>query len=137
MYYSKPRRETVKKYTVYLKSLLIKIDKYGDMFSPAKFVEENRLPHKFLCICKELKYISSSKEGYHTIIKAEQVVEAHGLSIAEASLRYNINHSELYEKTGNHIVTQRECKSKLSDFTVEELWNEIDRRGLLSSFKSL
>jgi hypothetical protein len=131
MYYSKPRRETVKKYTTYLKSLLIKIDKYGDMFSPAKFVEENRLPHKFLCICKELKYISSSKEGYHTIIKAEQVVEAHGLAIAEASLRYNINHSELYEKKGCCIVTQRGCKSKLSEFTVQQLFDELRIRGVV------
>ena len=137
MYYSKPRKETVKKYTMYLKSLIIKIEKYGDVFSAPKFVEENRLPHKFIPVCEELQYISSARNGQskvlHPILKAECITEFHGLAIAEASLRYNINHSETYDKSGNHIVTSKECRSRLSDFSIKELLSELRRRGVLSS----
>ena len=140
MNYSKPRKCTVKKYTLYLKSMIVKINKYGELFSASKFKEENPIPQNFIHFCEELKYVSSVRTGkeklFHSILKPEDVNESHGLAIAEASLRYNINHSELYEKMGNRIVTQREKKEEgakicieLSNISTQELLNELKRRG--------
>ena len=140
MNYSKPRKCTVKKYTVYLKSMLIKINKYGELFSASKFREENPIPNNWFKYCQELNYISSFENGnskiYHPILSLEDVNESHGLAIAEHSLRYNINHSEMYEKSGNRIVTQREkkeekvnIKTNLSNISTQELLNELKKRG--------
>lgn len=145
MNYSKPRTYTVEKYTLYLKSLIIKINKYGELFSSTKFKEENPIPQNFISICQQLNYISSFNKGcrnekvFHAIIKSEDVTKLHGLAIAEASLRYNIKHSEQYDKSGNRIVTSKEkCEKKvenvvvgrnLSNISTQELLNELKRRG--------
>ena len=142
MNYSKPRTYTVEKYTLYLKSLIIKINKYGELFSSTKFREENPIPQNFISMCQQLNYISSINKGcrnekvFHAIIKSEDVTKLHGLAIAEASLRYNIKHSEQYDKSGNRIVTQKEKKEEkvkvhtgLSNISTQELLNELKRRG--------
>ena len=140
MNYSKPRKCTVKKYTVYLKSLIVKINKYGELFSSSKFREENPIPQNFIHFCEELHYVSSIRTGkeklFHTILKPEDVNESHGLAIAEASLRYNIKHSDQYEKSGHRIVTSKEDKVEkvvigrnLSNISTQELLNELKRRG--------
>lgn len=140
MNYSKPRKCTVKKYTLYLKSMIIKINKYGELFSASKFKEENPIPQNFIHFCEELKYVSSVRTGkeksFHSILKPEDVNESHGLAIAEASLRYNINHSEVYKKSGDRVVTQREkreekanIKVSLSNISTQELLNELKKRG--------
>lgn len=139
MNYSKPRTYTVEKYTLYLKSLIIKINKYGELFSSTKFKEENPIPQNFITICQQLNYISSIKEGrekvFHSILKVEDINLSHGLCIAEANLRYNIKHSEIYEKSGNRIVTQREKEEKvkintdLQNISTQELLNELKKRG--------
>ena len=143
MNYSKPRTYTVEKYTLYLKSLIIKINKYGELFSSTKFKEENPIPQNFIHFCEELHYISSVRTGkeklFHSILKADDVNKSHGLAIAEASLRYNIKHSEQYDKSGNRIVTSKEkCEKKvenvvvgrnLSNISTQELLNELKRRG--------
>lgn len=140
MNYSKPRKCTVKKYTLYLKSMIIKINKYGELFSASKFREENPIPNNWFKYCEELQYISSLSNGnskiYHPILFLDDINESHGLAIAEASLRYNINHSELYEKMGNRVVTQREKKeekvkiyTELLNISTQELLKELKRRG--------
>jgi len=137
MNYSKPRKCTVKKYTLYLKSLIIKIDKYGELFSSTKFREENPIPQNFITICQQLNYVSSFRNGkdkiFHAILASDQINESHGLAIAETSLRYNVNHSETYKNRGNNIVTSRDekinSKSNLSDLSTEELLSELKRRG--------
>ena len=140
MNYSKPRTYTVEKYTLYLKSLIIKINKCGELFSASKFKDENPIPQNFIHFCEELHYVSSVRTGkeklFHSILNPEDVNESHGLAIAEASLRYNINHSEIYEKSGDRIVTQREKKEEkvsvkisLSNISTQELLNELKKRG--------
>lgn len=140
MNYSSPRKGTVKKYTLYLKSMIIKINKYGELFSASKFKEENPIPQNFIHFCEELNYVSSVRTGkekeFHSILSPEDVNESHGLAIAEASLRYNIKHSEQYDKSGNRIVTQKEKKEEkvkvhadLSNISTQELLNELKRRG--------
>lgn len=140
MNYSKPRQCTIKKYTLYLKSLIIKINKYGELFSSTKFREDNPIPQNFIHFCEELKYISSIRTGkeksFHSILNSEDVNEFHGLAIAEMSLRYNIDHSEEYKKIGNRVVTQKEKNgekmktcTELSNISTQELLKELKKRG--------
>lgn len=144
MNYSKPRTYTVEKYTLYLKSLIIKINKYGELFSSTKFKEENPIPQNFIHFCEELHYISSVRTGkeklFHSILKVDDVNKSHGLAIAETSLRYNIKHSETYEKSGNRVVTSNKKKdskeevftineSNLSNISTQELLKELKKRG--------
>lgn len=137
MNYSKPRTYTIEKYMTYLKSMIIKINKEGDLFSASKFKDSNPIPQNFIHFCEELKYVSSQRIGkekvFHSILKPEDVNKSHGLAIAEASLRYNINHSETYQESGNRMVTSKEKVDKaivdIKTFSTDELLKELKRRG--------
>lgn len=70
------------------------------------------------------------------ILRPEEVNESHGLQIAEASLRYNIGHSDMYKDSDSRIVVEPDCDKKIVKVTADiktistdELFQELRRRG--------
>lgn len=136
---SKPRKSTIHKYTLYLTSLLIKIEKYHHTFDILEFRKKNQLPNNFVKYCEELGYISRiSGKHFKALIDHKSVSEFHGRRIAEKSLRYNINHSYTYNNKYKHFVVGgdgcvpiKPSKSVigLSQFSIDEIMDELKRRG--------
>jgi len=135
------RQATINKYTTYLKSALIKINR-DPFFCGLEFCRENRLTVNFFRGLTELKYISTTKEGtstkYLALVNPKTVTQEDGKRVAEYSLAYNYNHTNLMpkyidsdsvtKKIGQLISSPREIPS-LKLFTDEELLDELKRRG--------
>lgn len=131
---SQPRQRTVKKYTDYLRSLIIKIDKNGNIFEPSKFCREGNLPSSFVRVCEELGFIRSigntRNKQYHTILRYEAINPYHGRKIAETILNYNMKHSEQYINSKSIVVTKSiQAVNAFIEFTDTQLLDELQKRG--------
>jgi len=138
---SKPRPETVKKYTLYLQSLIVKINRYHHTFNASDFTREGRLSKNFVKHCLELGFIvntgSRKSPNYKSSIEANNVTEFHGRCIAEKSLRYLLNHpSQDYKENaaercviGGEKTEEVIASNAISTFSTEDLIAELKRRG--------
>lgn len=140
---SQPRNKTIDKYELYLKSLIIKIKKYHNTFDSQKFLREGNLPNGFLMHCEYLGYITRTGNGksdiYKAILNESEVTKFHGRRLAERSLRYNINHSNYYKDAEEpHCVVGGEEKcTKLKEATLDQIQEELKKRGYISYLKRL
>ena len=140
-----PRQETIHKYTIFLKSALVKMKKDGGNFSSTNFIRVNRLPSQFIQECVKLGFVDRVGEKrntkYFPILDFGTVCEAHGRALAENILKYNNSHlSEgnkttlCFENKFSTFLKEYKEESKLKsqnfvNFSDNELIDELKRRG--------
>ena len=145
---SNVRPATVQKYTLCLKSALIKIEKEDD-FHAVAFCKKNAIGSRFLTVMRELNYVGTFKDGrnlrYTKLFPASHVTEDDGMKMAVQMLTYNLKHMTEVPKymadghQGKVEIVDHTRKS-LVCFTDEELFEEIKKRGYsgeLSKTKSV
>jgi hypothetical protein len=132
---SQPRQETIHKYTIFLKSALVRIRKEGEQFSATNFTKSNRLPSKFIQECVNLGFIDKTgtvrNSRYFPILDFGTVCEAHGRALAENLLKYNYSHRNEYgmptiEGVKKDVKIFDRTMSDLSDYS---LIQELKCRG--------
>ena len=132
------RKETIKKYNIYIKSALIKIEKDPFCFNQIEFLRDNKLTSNFFRALVELKILASTKEGknvhYLILVPWTQLTEEDGKRVAEYSLAYNYDHTNT---PPNWLDKVKDCceqsfslsRSKLSKYTDDQLLDELRDRG--------
>ena len=143
VHYSKPRKTTIHKYELLLKSLLIRINKEGKTFQVAKFCADNKVGKHFTTVCQNLGYIIRSGNRnnsiYNAVLNPGDVTEVHASKIAVEMLRYNVKHmSEYQEKEGVNFISSMDRKIKyeespLFSYTDQQLFDELQNRGYKGS----
>jgi hypothetical protein len=139
--YSKPRKSTIHKYELLLKSLIIKINKEGKLFQASSFCTTNKVGKHFTTVCKNLGFIirdgNRATSIYTSVLNPEEVNTDHARNIAVEMLRYNVKHmTEYKEKEGINITSSLEkslSKFDLSKLSDEQLFDEIRKRGYKGS----
>lgn len=132
------RPTTAERYTLFLKSALIKINK-EPQFNGLEFCKKNKITCNFFKTLVALKYVDSVKSGgtrYIALTHPGTVTEADGKRIAEYNLAYNYNHSTFlpkYVDSDEAAKKQKElietARPHLHLFTDQELIRELLRRG--------
>ena len=136
---SSPRQETIHKYTLFLKSAIIKMANEGTGFSVKEFIRENKLPVLFISKCVELGYINKIGDKrnakFYPIVDFHDVTEYHGEQIAKSILNYNMGKSEQYKNRKMKIKEKEEvCKTdsesyNLQYYSSKSLIDELKKRG--------